>query len=195
MDENEFAKSLLAHERKEWQDPQKIVTEIGVKEGMTVADLACGPGFFVVPLAKAVGEKGRIYAVDKSQVMLEYLKSNIARTKTNAEIVKIIEADVSKTSIPSSSCDIVFFANILHDLDNPEAFLNEAKRISKPHAILVDIDWKDVNNGFGPPLEVRMSETKAKTILADNGLFIQSNIDAGPYHYGFILKTVEKIEG
>jgi ubiquinone/menaquinone biosynthesis C-methylase UbiE len=192
MEEHEFAKSLLAHERKEWQDPEKIISQLGVKKGMTVADLACGPGFFVVPLARVVGKDGRIFAVDRSEIMLGYLRSYMARSKTDSRIVKIVEADVSKTSIPSSSCDIVLFANILHDIDDPKMFFEEVKRISKPNAIAADVDWKDVDNGFGPPLEIRMSETKAREIFQKNGLKLERSIDAGPYHYGILIKIPKR---
>jgi ubiquinone/menaquinone biosynthesis C-methylase UbiE len=192
LDEHEFAKSLLAHERREWQDPEKIISQIYVKRGASIADLACGPGFFVIPLARALGEEGTIYAVDKSKVMLEYLKSGMKKAKINPKIVKIIEADVTKTPIPSSSCNVVLFANILHDLDDPRVFLDEVKRIAKPSALIVNIDWKDVDNGFGPPLEIRLSEAKARKILEDNNFMIVKSIDAGPYHYGLYLKIPEK---
>ncbi|MDH2901247.1 MAG: class I SAM-dependent methyltransferase [archaeon] len=194
MDEHEFARSLLAHERKEWQDPEKIISQIDVRKGISVADLACGPGFFIVPLARVVGKGGRIYAVDKSQVMLEYLKSNMQRSKTDPEIVKIIESDVSKTPIPSASCDLVLFANILHDLDDQKEFLAEVRRISKPSATIVDIDWKDTDNGFGPPLEIRMAEEKARKILERNGLTCVASLDPGPYHYGLIMKLQKDLK-
>ena len=194
MDEHEFARSLLAHERKEWQDPAKIISQINVRNGMSAADLACGPGFFVIPLARAVGKGGRIYAVDKSQVMLEYLKSSMQRSKTDPDIVKIIESDVSKTPIPSASCDLVLFANILHDLDDQKKFLEEVKRISKPSATIVDVDWKDTDNGFGPPLEIRMAEDKSRKILEGNGLTFVRGFDPGPYHYGLIMKLQKDLK-
>ncbi len=189
MNEDEFAKSLLAHERREWQNPEKIIAQIDVKKGMVIADLACGPGFFVVPLARAVGESGRVYAVDSSELMLGYLRSNLERSGTQSQNVTIYKSDVSQTNIPSASCDIVLFANILHDLDYPSEFLTEVKRISKLNALIVDIDWKDIDNGFGPPLDIRMSETKAQGILKKGGLVLVRSIDPGPYHYGLVLKV------
>jgi ubiquinone/menaquinone biosynthesis C-methylase UbiE len=189
MNEDEFAKSLLAHERREWQDPEKIIAQIDVEIGMAVADLACGPGFFTVPLSRAVGESGRIYAVDSSELMLDYLQSNLERSNTRSKNVSIYKSDVSKTGIPPATCDVVLFANILHDLDRPNEFIDEVKRISKENALIVDIDWKDVDNGFGPPLDIRLSETKAKEILKKGGLVLVRNIDPGPYHYGLVLKV------
>ncbi len=187
MEEEQFARALLAHERREWQNPDQIVDEIGVERGMSVADLACGPGFFVVPLAKKVGDFGRVYAVDKSKVMLSYLRSTLDRAKIDRDTVDVIEADVSNTRIPSSKCDVVLFANVLHDLEIPSEFLSEVKRISKTGAKIVDIDWRDTDQEIGPPLDIRLSETISLEILRSNGFELDEKINAGPYHYGLVL--------
>lgn len=189
MDEDEFAKSLLAHERREWQDPEKIVSRIGIGEGMVVADLACGPGFFVLPISNAVGPEGLVYAVDRSSIMLGYLGSLIKKAKQiSPQTVKILQSDVSSTRIPSGSCDIVLFANILHDVEDVERFVFEVKRIAKRDSKIADIDWRDVDNGFGPPLESRMTEVRSKEVLESNGLQFVRNFDAGPYHYGLVFR-------
>jgi ubiquinone/menaquinone biosynthesis C-methylase UbiE len=49
--------------RKLLQNPQKILKPF-IKEGMTVADLGCGPGFFTIEMAKMVGNNGKVTAVD-----------------------------------------------------------------------------------------------------------------------------------
>jgi ubiquinone/menaquinone biosynthesis C-methylase UbiE len=187
LEEDEFARALLAHERRDWQNPDQIVDEIGVRRGMFVADLACGPGFFVVPLARKVGESGRVYAVDKSGVMLNYLRSTLDRAKVNHTIVNIIEADATHTRIPSSKCEVVLFANVLHDIEARNEFLSEVKRIAKIGAKVVDIDWGDMDSEIGPPRDIRLSESKSLEILKNNGLELDEKIKAGPYHYGLVL--------
>ncbi len=184
---DEFARSLLSHERKEWQDPERIVPQIEIGRGAVVADLGCGPGFFTIPLAKTVGEGGKVYAVDSSAVMLDYLRTNIKRSRLAEGIVQIGQSDVSKTSIPPRSVNFVIFANILHDVE-PGPFLGEVRRISKENARIVDIDWKDVDNGFGPPRGMRLSKERARDILSTNGLTVRGEIDPGPYHYGLVCE-------
>ena len=61
---DDFAEILMSPGRLEWQNPDKIVRALGVKQGMKVADIGCGPGFFTIPLARAVGQRGAVYAVD-----------------------------------------------------------------------------------------------------------------------------------
>jgi ubiquinone/menaquinone biosynthesis C-methylase UbiE len=57
--------------RRLFQNPVKIVGEY-VKEGDTVIDFGCGPGFFSIPLARLVGEKGKVFAVDLQEEMLAF---------------------------------------------------------------------------------------------------------------------------
>lgn len=186
MDIDEFASFLASDERRKWQDPLKISRAIGVKAGMTVADLACGPGFFTLPLASLVGEKGLVYAVDASSTMLNHLQAAVEKFGLSRETIKAIHADVSSSEIPSGSVDVAIFANVLHDLDDKRAFLREVRRICKPGGTIVDVDWRKIRMEFGPPFEIRLTDAESKRILSENGIGVARSIDAGPYHYGLV---------
>ncbi len=194
MDEEEFARALLAHERREWQHPGKIISQVDViREGSVVADLACGPGFFSISILKKVGKSGKVYAVDSSNVMLRYLRSVLQRSgiENNVEgkSIEIIEHDISSDShIPRESVDVILLANILHDISNKRSLFAEINRISKKKSTLVDIDWKKDSKSaeMGPPLDIRLSERETRTILNDHGFKVSKTIDAGPYHYGLV---------
>ncbi len=186
--EDEFARVLLSDERRKWQDPLKISKAMGVGRGMTVADLACGPGFFTLPLASLVGEGGVVYAVDTSKTMLDHLRATMAGSDTARTAVKVIQSDVCDTGIPSGSVDVALFANVLHDLQDKRAFLGEVKRICKPGGVAVDVDWKKARIDKGPPYEIRLTEATARKVLAANGLRTVGLLDAGPYHYGLVCR-------
>jgi ubiquinone/menaquinone biosynthesis C-methylase UbiE len=191
LNEDEFAKALLSHERRKWQDPLKILAQLDLRNGMHIADLGCGPGYFTVPFAKSVGANGRVYAVDSSQVMLSYLYSNIERSKVESKIVRVLRSDVTKTDIPSSSVDLTFLANILHDISHRAKLFSEIRRISKEGARLVIVDWKKEDTGFGPEVGIRLGEHETKQILEENG-YVARKIEAGQYHYGFSSRRFEK---
>lgn len=178
----------MSEERKTWQDPELIMKSIGVQAGMTVADLGCGPGYFTVPFATLVGPGGLVYAVDADPIMLRYLQDNLDKSLIERRTVKIIQADISRTSIPRESCDLVFFANVLHDLQDHPLFFKEVRRISKPTASVVDVDWKKSDVEDGPPLSIRLSERETEHILTKNHLEIANQFEAGPYHYAFVCK-------
>jgi len=56
------------------QNPRKIVGEY-IQEGDTILDLGCGPGYFSIAMAKMVGSKERIIAVDLQKKMLEKVET------------------------------------------------------------------------------------------------------------------------
>ncbi len=173
-----------APSRREWQDPEAILRSAGVKIGMTVADLGCGPGFFTLPLASMVGDSGRVFAVDSRPAALEALEGVMqpgART-----VVKPVQADVSKTGIPSGSVDIAFVSNVLHDIVDRAGFMHEVKRMLKPTGRLVVVDWRRVEMDFGPPLQIRLDEESAKGILEAGGFEVTATLKPGLYHYGFV---------
>jgi ubiquinone/menaquinone biosynthesis C-methylase UbiE len=184
-------KFLMSKERVQQHNPETVLSEAGIIEGMTVADLGSGPGFFTIPMAQRTGEKGLVYAVDSNQAMLDGLEENIAKSEVNPNIIKKVNCDVCHTGIPKESVDLVFFANVLHEVTDKVAFFKEVKRISKPAACVVDVDWKKIQTEHGPPFKERLSETEAKRVLAQNGFFVVKQVDVGPYHYELICKILQ----
>jgi ubiquinone/menaquinone biosynthesis C-methylase UbiE len=181
-------KFLMSQERKQWHNPETILNEAGATKGMTMVDLGSGPGFFTIPMAQMTGEKGLIYAVDSNQTMLNGLKENIAKSEVNPNIIKIVNSDVCHTGIPKKSVDLVLFANVLHEVEDKKAFFQEVRRISKPTAYIVDVDWKKIQTEHGPPFKERLSEDEANRVLAENGFCVIKQIEVGPYHYELIAK-------
>ena len=188
MDANDLARRLMSDDRRHYQNPLKVSKAMGVRKGMTVADLGCGPGFFTIPLASLVGVDGLVYAVDSHPIMLRHLRDNIRKSGANAKTIKIVKADVSKTRIPSGSADIVILARILHDIEDKTAFLKEARRICKPAGRVVDLYWKKARMEHGPPYEIRLSLAQSRRILSENGLRVARTFEAGRYHYGLIMR-------
>ena len=179
----------MSEGRRAWQDPSVVISTAGVKKGSSVADLGCGPGFFTIPLAEAVGERGVVYAVDSSETMLVRLRRNLMGAGPGvAARVEVVRADISRTELEDGAADVVLFANVMHDLDDVPSFLEEVRRVMKDGGVAVDVDWKKVDNGFGPPLGLRLSESESRGHLLRAGFTKIKTFEAGPYHYGFVCR-------
>ena len=76
----ERAGSLDNRIRRWLQNPRKIL-EPYIKEGMTVLDVGCGPGFFSIEIAQLVGKSGRVIAADLQEGMLQKLRDKIRGTE------------------------------------------------------------------------------------------------------------------
>ena len=57
-----------------FENPDLILSEVGVRPGKVVADIGWGTGFFTFPLAKYVGETGKVFALDTSPTMIKELR-------------------------------------------------------------------------------------------------------------------------
>ena len=112
---------------------KKIIKEIGIKPGFHVLDYGCGPGSYILPLAKLVGEKGKIYALDIHPLAIEKVKKIILKRKLKN--VELIKSDC-KTGLPDESIDLVLLYDTYHDLREPDKVLKELHRILKPEGIL-----------------------------------------------------------
>lgn len=177
----------MSEDRKSWQDPERILDDIGVAPGSTAVDLACGPGFFTIPLAQKVTNTGKVYAVDYNSTMISHLVKNLGSYGVSGTVT-VLEAEITNTKVPSRAADLILFANVLHDIQDKKPFFTEVKRIAKKECKIVDIDWHRRETEMGPPLELRLSEQETRKILTENGLAIIRAINPGKYHYGFVCR-------
>jgi ubiquinone/menaquinone biosynthesis C-methylase UbiE len=74
-------------------DPSRLVDGL-VRQGDTVADIGCGPGFFTLPMAKAVGDAGEVLAVDVQPEMLDKVRERASRRRLLDRIcLRVCSAD------------------------------------------------------------------------------------------------------
>jgi SAM-dependent methyltransferase len=97
--------------RDAWQQPQKVVATLGLKPGEQIADVGSGPGYFTLRFARAVGPSGKVYGVDISRAMLDYL-ANQARVEHLANIQTIL-ARPHNPELPPASVDLIFICDTL----------------------------------------------------------------------------------
>jgi ubiquinone/menaquinone biosynthesis C-methylase UbiE len=168
-------------ERKEWQDPEKILAVIGLSAGMVFVDVGCGEGYFAMPAARIAGPGGKVYAADINAEAVAALQDQAA-----AEGLTNLSAAVKaaeETVVCEGCADIVFFGIDLHDFADASQVLRNARTMLKPSGKLIDLDWKDEPMAFGPPQEKRFSVQKATGLMEDAGFRVHSVQDAGPFHY------------
>jgi ubiquinone/menaquinone biosynthesis C-methylase UbiE len=168
-------------ERKEWQDPEKILTTLGLSAGMVFVDVGCGEGYFALPAARITGPGGKVYASDINADAVTALRKQ-ARVEGLANLSAEVKA-AEETLVCEACADVVFFGIDLHDFADPRQVLLNARAMLKPSGKLIDLDWKDDPMPFGPPLEKRFSIKKATGLIEAAGFRVHSVQDAGPYHY------------
>jgi ubiquinone/menaquinone biosynthesis C-methylase UbiE len=106
-----------------------------VREGMTVADIGCGPGFFTVPLARLVGPAGRVFAVDLQQAMLDKVRRKAVKSGIEGRItLHKCGADSLGLKDP---LDFALCFWMMHEVPSPDHLLAEIRALVKPGGLLL----------------------------------------------------------
>src|SRR5437764_84622 len=91
-------------EREAEEHPELAFPALKVKPGDAVADIGAGSGYYTRRLAKLVGQKGTVYAVDIQEEMLDLLTNKMA--ELNIHNVKPILGDITNPKLPRDSVDL-----------------------------------------------------------------------------------------
>ena len=135
--------------------PEKIVGP-HVKSGMTVIDIGCGVGYFSIPMAKMVGDEGKVIAVDLQQQMLNMLKRRAEKAEV-ADRIELIKCKEDRLGIQVEADFVLTFA-VLHEVPNQHRLLNEVFDCLKPGGRLLVAE---------PPLHVSVKKFAAEVNAAE----------------------------
>ena len=170
-------------------NPDLIINEFGLREGMSVADFGSGAGYFTILVAERVGKEGRVYALDIMESALDSVRAKArAAGLENVEIIRTNLEVVGSSGLADQSQDVVLVANILFQSEKKSEIIREARRVLKDSGLLVIIDWKKGAGGFGPPDSLRTEETAMRSLAVGGGLVFERNFDAGQFHFGMVFR-------
>ena len=132
--------------RDAWQQPDKVVSSLGLAPGDTVADLGAGSGYFTLRLARAVGPTGRVYAVDVDEEMNEYLKGRLA--EEGIENVEVVLGEYEDPKLPDGRVDLLFTSNTFHHIQERPAYFRRVKADLAPGGRVAIIDYDGTKGWF-----------------------------------------------
>jgi precorrin-6B methylase 2 len=131
---NVYTESAWA-ERDQWQKPQELIKQLNIKKGSVVADVGSHEGYMTFKLSDAVGETGKVYAVDIEQSKLNKLQAHITQRKVNNIILTKGENDNPK--LPADSFDAIIILDTYHEMKDHDKILQHLKTALKQEGRLV----------------------------------------------------------
>jgi ubiquinone/menaquinone biosynthesis C-methylase UbiE len=117
-----------------FKDPYKLLRAAGLEQGQKVLEVGCGPGYFTIPAAEIVGDKGIVYAVDVHPRAIERVKEKITAKKVRNVTPMLTNA--AETGLPDDSIDIAFLFGLQYVHGGLEGLLTELHRVLKTGAVL-----------------------------------------------------------
>jgi ubiquinone/menaquinone biosynthesis C-methylase UbiE len=110
-------------------DPRKIVGAY-VESGMTVLDVGCGTGWFSIPMARMVGNRGKVIAVDLQRQMLAMLRRRAEKAGVADRIV-LHQCEKDRLGLETEIDFALLFA-MLHEVPDQDRMLGEIFHLLKP---------------------------------------------------------------
>jgi ubiquinone/menaquinone biosynthesis C-methylase UbiE len=169
-------------------DPQAVLDQLEIKDGMRVADFGCGAGHFSLVAAKKVGEKGVVFAIDILPEKLETVRSQAKNLGlTNIQVKHENLERESGSKLPDKSIDWVIIKDMLYQNKEKSKILSEASRVLTEKGRILLVEWITENTSIGPQRELRISKEEMIDLAQKNGLGVLKEVEAGDFHYGLVL--------
>jgi arsenite methyltransferase len=185
------SKAYIAHledpKRDAYQKPDEVIKALNIKEGEVIADIGAGSGYFTVHLARAVGEAGRVYAVDVSPDMIVHLNRRV-RDLNVRNVVTMLSAP-DDPLLADASVDRFFICDTWHHINGHAKYLALLKRMLKPGGQVIMVDFKKAKTPVGPPMEVRIDRGDLVREMEANGFQLAAEHTLLEYQYFLVFKV------
>jgi protein-L-isoaspartate O-methyltransferase len=176
----EMAEILESEVRRRIEPVEVVIEKIEKLERKEIAvEVGAGTGYYTVPLSKIFK---RVYAIDLSLKMAEKLNKKLSELKIR-NVGIIVAEKPPKLDFP---IDLILFANVLHEMDEPKEYLEWAKQANR---ILI-VDWKKAKMEFGPPYEERLGEEEVLKMLGGFEV-VEVDVNSLAYHYLILAKPLK----
>jgi len=185
----EWIQNLDRPERIAGLEIDKVLPILNLKPGDNVADIGAGTGAFSLPLAKTVAPSGKVYAVDIDPGLLDYIVQKAK--KENLENIQTVKGEFSDPKLPARDVDLGFFHDVLHHIENRQAYLKALGTYIKPtgRIALIEMNRDDPKTPHRNNPEMLLSKDEVKSWMAAAGFYPAVEYDIFGNRKWFIIYT------
>jgi len=166
-------------EREAEENLEGALDAIGLKPGMTVAEVGAGTGYVALRMAKRVGPGGQVYANDLQPEMLDKLRQNAA--KAGLANVRTVLGGETDPKLPAGRMDLIVLVDVYHEFSQPQKMLQGIRAALKPDGRLVLLEYRKEDPNVPIRPEHKMSVAEAKT-----------EVEAEGFHLGPVIETLPR---
>jgi ubiquinone/menaquinone biosynthesis C-methylase UbiE len=174
--------------RAQQEKPEVVIQAMEIHEGMTVADIGAGTGFFTRRLARAVGPTGKVYAEDIQPQMLDLLKKDIEKEGIK-NVVTVLGTDVD-ARLPAHGVDRVLLVDVYHEFQKPEPMLASIRESLTPGGTVILVEYRlEGDTASHINIKHRMSVDQVLAEWNAAGFELANRIETLPAQHIFIFSA------
>lgn len=171
-------------EREQEEETSKLIRNMDIQPTDVIADIGAGSGYHVFKMARRA-KKGRIYAVDIQQEMLDEIQRK--RSKRQKEQIQTVLGSEKSINLPAAVLDKVLIVDVYHEMSYPQEMLASIYQAMKPGGELFLIEYR-AEDPLVPIKEVhKMTEAQAVKELNANGFRLKENINNLPWQHCMVF--------
>jgi ubiquinone/menaquinone biosynthesis C-methylase UbiE len=131
--------------RRKIHPPELVVQRSGITEGMHILEVGCGSGAITTHAARAVGQRGKVYALDIQQKMLQQLEHKLSQPDNqDLKNVELFKSSAYELPFDDNALDLVYMVAVLPEVPDKQRTLQEVRRVLKINGSLAVTEfWID----------------------------------------------------
>jgi ubiquinone/menaquinone biosynthesis C-methylase UbiE len=172
---------LSRPERIKEENPQEMLGQLGLQDGMVVCDLGCGDGYHALQIAPRIGPTGKVIAVDIQPQMLQELSRKMAERKV--ENIDTILGDLWDPKLAPNSVDLVLMVDVYHEFSHPVQMLAAIRAALKPNGLVALVEFRAEDPTVLIRPEHKMSKEQILKEYKANGFKVAKEYDKLPWQH------------
>jgi len=173
-------------EREQEERSDLLLAALKLKSGDAVADIGAGTGYYTRRLARLVGNRGVVYAVDIQPEMLDLLTNKMAELRIRN--VKPILGTVEDPKLPLASLEMILLVDVYHEFDHPYEMVEAMEKALKPSGRIVFVEFR----GEDPTVPIKplhkMTEAQVRKEMTPHRLEWVETLEVLPRQHIVVFK-------
>ena len=163
----EWIKSLDGTTRVATLRIEEVVAAMQLQPGQIVADIGAGSGLLSVPAAKAVGPRGRVFAVEIDAGFFSAIRKRA--DENGVANIQPVLGSFTDPKLPVTTVDVAFFHDVLHHVENRREYLKTLARYLSPAGRIFVVDFEGGKGPHAQQPELQVSREQLATWMAAAG--------------------------
>jgi ubiquinone/menaquinone biosynthesis C-methylase UbiE len=174
-------------ERIKEENPQEMLEQLKLHDGMVVCDLGAGDGYHTLQMAPRVGPNGKIIAVDIQPEMLQALSRKLAELKYDN--VETTLGELWDPKLPDASIDLVLMVDVYHEFSHPVQMLAALRKALKPDGLIALVEFRAEDPTVLIRPEHKMSKVQIRKEYTANGFKLANEYEQLPWQHLMFMQV------